>query len=161
MSFTIRGMREKDIQQVQQIAKTSWNYTYEGIIPPKIQENFLTSAYSETMMQKRLKNTFIWVSEIDGKIVGFANFSPVKENDEAELAAIYLHPDYLGKGIGTALLNEGIQTLKGAKAIFINVEKDNIIGTTFYKAKGFKVVSEFEDDFGGHILKTVRMVLHI
>ena len=33
MEFKIRKMKKKDIRQVQQIAKTSWNHTYEGIIP--------------------------------------------------------------------------------------------------------------------------------
>ncbi|MCO0601482.1 GNAT family N-acetyltransferase, partial [Peribacillus butanolivorans] len=69
--------------------------------------------------------------------------------------------EYQGKGIGTALLKEGIKNLEGAKEIFINVEKDNQIGTTFYKAIGLEVVSEFDDNFDGHILKTVRMVLKL
>jgi ribosomal protein S18 acetylase RimI-like enzyme len=161
MVCTIRKMQKEDIHQVQQVAKISWNYTYEGIIPLEIQESFLKSAYHDEMMQKRLENSFIWVSEVDGKIVGFANFSPAKEDGETELGAIYVHPVYLGKGIGTALLNEGIQYIEGAKEIFINVEKENRMGATFYKAKGFKVVSEFDDDFDGHILKTVRMVLKV
>ena len=33
MECKIRKMKKKDIPQVQQIAKTSWNHTYEGIIP--------------------------------------------------------------------------------------------------------------------------------
>ncbi|MFC7684966.1 GNAT family N-acetyltransferase [Ureibacillus sp. GCM10028918] len=161
MRFFIRKMKEEDIQQVQQVAKTSWNYTYEGIIPSEIQENFLKSAYSDEMMQRRLERSIIFVAEVDGKIVGFANYSPVKEDGKAELAAIYLYPEYQGKGIGTALLKEGFKYLDGVKEIFINVEKENKIGKTFYEAKGFKVVTEFDDDFDGYILRTVRMVLII
>lgn len=160
MGFVIRKMKEEDIQQVQQVAKTSWNYTYEGIIPPEIQENFLKSAYNDEMMIRRLERSIIFVAEVDGKIVGFANYSPVKEEGKVELVAIYLYPEYQGNGIGTSLLEEGFN-LDGVKEISINVEKENRIGTTFYKAKGFKVVSEFDDDFDGHILKTVRMVLKV
>ncbi|HZG59256.1 MAG TPA: GNAT family N-acetyltransferase [Anoxybacillus sp.] len=161
MEFIIRQMQKEDIQQVRQIAKTSWNYTYKGIIPLEIQESFLKSAYNDDMMQRRLERSFIFVSEVDGKVVGFANFSPVKEERETELLAIYLLPEYHRKGIGTALLKEGIKNLEGVKEVFVNVEKDNQIGTNFYKAKGFEVVSEFDDDFDGHILKTVRMVLKV
>jgi ribosomal protein S18 acetylase RimI-like enzyme len=159
MNFHIRSMHSGDIQEVKQVAKRSWNDTYEGVIPLEIQECFLKSAYNDEMMQKRLESSFIYVSEVDGKIVGFANFSPVTEDGRTELLAIYLSPEHQGKGIGTALLNEGLKNLEGAKGVFVNVEKENKIGKTFYQAKGFKVVSEFDDDFDGHTLKTVRMVL--
>jgi hypothetical protein len=53
----------------------------------------------------------------------------------------------------------GNKTLEGTKKIYTNVEKDNLIGSAFYKAKGFIVFSEFDDDFKGHLLKTVRLVL--
>ncbi|WP_028392416.1 GNAT family N-acetyltransferase [Bacillus cihuensis] len=161
MEFTIRPMQKEDIKQVQQVAKTSWHTTYEGIIPYEIQEGFLKIAYSDEMMQARLEQSIIFVSEVKGKIVGFANYSPVKGGGETELGAIYLFSEYQGKGIGTALLNEGIKNIAGVKAIFINVEKENKIGKIFYKAKGFEVVAEFDDNFDGHLLKTVRMVLNV
>lgn len=161
MSLIIRKAETKDIGLVQQVAKVSWNATYDGIIPNEIQENFLQSAYSNEMMERRVKNSLFLIAEIGDEIVGFANFSPVREKGEVELGAIYLSPKYQGKGIGTALLQKGIQLLAGVKKVFINVEKENEIGKTFYQAKGFKIHSEFDDDFDGHILKTIRMVLTV
>ncbi|MFT8930471.1 MAG: GNAT family N-acetyltransferase [Sporolactobacillus sp.] len=161
MDFTIRKMQNKDIQQVQQIAKISWNATYKGIIPFNIQESFLNYAYNNKMMKKRIEQSFLFVSEVNRNIVGFANFSPVKKDGEVELEAIYLCPQFQGKGIGTALLKEGIRDLKGVKKVFVNVEKENKIGTNFYTSKGFDVISEFDDNFDGHILKTVRMALKV
>jgi len=161
MPYTIRKMHLEDIPQIQNVAKVSWNATYEGIIPSAIQESFLKSAYNDKMMKRRYERSTIFVAEVEGKVVGFANFSPLKENGEAELGAIYLYPEYHGNGIGTALLNEGIQFLKGVKEIYINVEKDNQIGIRFYQAKGFVVVSHFDDYFEGYPLKTVRMVLQL
>nr|WP_240666647.1 N-acetyltransferase [Longirhabdus pacifica] len=159
--YNIRKMKQEDIKQVQQVAKASWNATYEGIIPFEIQENFLKSAYSDEMMQKRLDNTLMLISEREGEIVGFANFSPVKKQGKVELAAIYLYPQYQGQGIGSALLQEGIKNLNNVKEIYINVEKENTIGKSFYEAKGFEVIEEFDDHFDGHILKTIRMVLKV
>lgn len=154
-------MHYDDIKEVKNVAKITWNATYEGIIPTKVQNNFLKSAYNDERMKQRLENSFLFVAEVDGKIVGFANFSPVREDGKVELGAIYLYPEYQGNGIGTALLQEGITDLQGIKEIYINVEKDNKIGKTFYEAKGFEIVKEFDDEFDGHILKTVRMVLRI
>lgn len=159
MNFVIRKMKQEDIKPVQNVAKISWNATYKDIIPVDVQDKFLKSAYNDEMMQKRLDNTLLLVATIEKEIVGFANFSPIKNDGEVELGAIYLLPSYQGRGIGTALLQEGIKQIIGVKEIYINVEKDNKVGKVFYEAKGFKVVEEFDDDFDGHILQTVRMVL--
>lgn len=161
MDFTIRHAKKEDLESVQQVAKTSWNATYEGIIPVHVQNNFLKMAYSDEMMDRRLQHTLLLVAELDGNIIGFANFSPVNANGEAELSAIYIYPNNQGNGVGTSLLQKGIEELIGVKKIYINVEKENEIGKRFYEAKGFEVVSEFDDDFDGHILKTVRMVLNV
>jgi len=154
-------MKREDITNVQDVAAKSWNVTYEGIIPAMTQENFLNAAYSDEMMEKRLNNTLMLVAEVQQQIVGFANYSPVNNKGETELAAIYIYPEYQGAGIGTGLLQEGIKHLHDVKKIYINVEQENRIGINFYEAKGFITVDEFDDDFDGHILKTVRMVLKL
>ncbi|WP_090866429.1 GNAT family N-acetyltransferase [Oceanobacillus limi] len=154
-------MRREDIENVQDVAKKSWNATYEGIIPNRIQENFLNAAYSDERMEQRLSGSYLFVAEVENKIVGFANFSPVQRNGKVELGAIYLYPEHQGKGIGSAFLQEGIQKIDGIREIYINVERDNTIGKNFYEAKGFKLVEEFDDNFDGHILKTLRMVLAV
>lgn len=161
MSFVIREMVKEDTEQVQDVAKKSWNTTYEGIIPNKIQENFLNAAYSNEMMEKRLSKSFLFIAEAENKIVGFANYSQVNSEGQVELGAIYIYPNYQGKGIGTALLQEGIKNIENIKEVYVDVEKENTIGKNFYKAKGFKIVKEYDDNFDGHILKTVRMALSL
>ncbi len=161
MDYTIRPMEKQDKPAVQEVAKISWHATYEGIIPLHIQDNFVKVAYSEEMMQKRLAHSVIFVAEAGGTVVGFADFSPVNENGQSELNAIYLLPDWQRDGIGTALLQKGLTELEGVRDIYVNVEKDNTTGMRFYEAKGFCRVKEYDDDFDGHILKTVRLCLNV
>src|SRR5699024_5071933 len=78
---------------------------------------------------------------------------------KTELAAIYLYPEQQGRGIGTALLDEGLHHIKGVKEVMVDVEKENEKGNTFCKARGYEVVDEFEENFAGSIVKTVRMGL--
>lgn len=156
LEYIIRKAKKQDLQQIQQVAKSSWMDTYENIIPIDVQEQFLQSAYSDDMMVRRLENTLLLVAEDAEQIVGFANFSPVKD-DKTELAAIYLYPAYKGKGIGTALLQKGIRLMEDIKEITLHVEKENEVGINFYKAKGFNKVDEFEEDLNGFTLKTVKM----
>lgn len=161
MSFIIRKIITKDIEQVQDVAKKSWHATYDGIIPSHIQEKFLSVAYSNEMMEKRFNGSIIFVAEMEGKVVGFANFTSVNNEGQSELSAIYLYPHCQGKGIGTALLQKGMKELESMKEIYIDVEKENFIGKAFYEAKGFKTIKEYNDNFDGHMLKTVRMCLTI
>ncbi len=159
VSFIIRAMKKDDIYQIQDVAKKSWNATYDEIIPLSIQENFLNVAYNDEMIIKRMEESFIFVSEIEYKVVGFANFTRLNDELQSELSAIYLYPKFQGRGIGTALLEKGIKELDNVVEIYIDVEDENIIGKTFYEAKGFKIIKKFDDNFDSHILKTVRMCL--
>lgn len=161
MGFHIRDMDKKDIKAVQSVARESWKTTYTGIIPMEIQETFLRSAYSDGMMHKRLEVSSLYVAEVKGEIVGFANFSTVKQGGIAELGAIYLLSEYHGEGIGTALLQEGIKNLTGAQSLIADVEKENKSGVNFYHAKGFQTHSEFDDNLDGLITRMARMVLPI
>lgn len=161
MTIAIRKMNEGDIEQVQSVARSSWRTTYKGIIPDSIQENFVATAYSSEMLLKRLNETLFLVGEEADRIIGFANFTPLKDERKVELGAIYLYEDYQGKGIGTDLLKAGIQHLNNVKKVYVNVEKENLAGVHFYKSKGFIIETEYEDLFDGHILQTVRMVLEV
>ncbi len=158
MDVFIRPMRKKDISAVQKIARISWYDTYENLIPLDIQNRFLNSAYSDDALINRLNHSHLFIAEVTGKIVGFANFSPVKDG-KIELGAMYLEPDYQGKGIGTSLLAKGIELI-GVKQVIVYVEKDNKKGMNFYHAKGFEFVSEKEEEFGGHLLQTVCLTLN-
>ncbi|WP_425435881.1 N-acetyltransferase family protein [Oceanobacillus senegalensis] len=153
-------MKKKDISEVQHVAKISWNSTYEGIIPVDIQNNFLKDAYSCKTMKRRLKHTTIFVAEVEGKVVGFANYSPVSRDGSTILGAIYIYPEYQGMGIGSHFLQKGVEEL-GATKIQLNVEKNNHIGMRFYKKKGFEEVDEYEDELGGYPIHSIKMVLHV
>lgn len=161
LELTIRTMKHSDSKAVKHIAETTWHATYEGIIPEEIQNNFLRMAYNESRLKSRMERSIVYVALVDDTVVGFANYVHLKNAGEVELAAIYLLPKVQGEGIGTALLNHGIREIADVRYIYINVERDNEIGTHFYEAKGFTVVDEFIENFDGHDLQTVRMVLDI
>ncbi|PIC98770.1 GNAT family N-acetyltransferase [Sporosarcina sp. P29] len=161
MSFLVREMVSEDIERVQDIARQSWHATYEGIIPRTIQDCFLDAAYDTPMMNRRLQTSNLFVVEVDDEVVGFADFSQVDEDGKSKLRAIYLYPDRQGKGLGSALIQKGIEVLGKLKELIVEVEKDNMIGRKFYEAKGFEVVKEYDDNFDGHTLKTIQMIRNL
>ena len=157
----IRAMKLEDIAAVQQIAKISWNDTYDGIIPIEVQNLFIERAYSTAMMMKRLEKTSVYVAVHDDQVVGFANLTRVDEDGDAELTAIYLLPSHQRMGYGKQLLEEGLQHIQDARQLFVYVESDNKKGRDFYENIGFTCIEEFDELFEGHPLSTAKYVYYL
>ena len=64
--------------------------------------------------------TISLVAEVDGQVVGHIAFSPVKMSDDTKdwygLGPVSVHPDFQRKGIGKALIREGLLQLKDLNA---------------------------------------------
>ena len=153
-------MEKDDTEAVRHIAYASWHHTYEGIIPRHIQDTFLEGAYHPEMLEKKRTQAYVYVAEIAGEVIGFANVSLKNEMKEAELFAIYLLPTYQGYGVGTALIDYSLQE-QHLQTLYVEVEQANDIGMQFYKAKGFTHVKTYTEDFAGHLLQTVRLRLDV
>lgn len=84
-----------------------------------------------------------------GKVVGvimFKSYSPMSFFNGAVEMGIYVHKDYIGKGIGSALLHEAVPLLKAAGKTSIcstvsSINKDSI---AFHGARGFKNRGAYE-----------------
>lgn len=150
----IRKMVKSDIEAIQHIAAISWHATYDGIIPSDVQKQFLQQAYATERLEQRLEQTNMYVAVEEDEIIGYAAFSSVRHDGEVELSAIYVLPSKQGQGVGSKLLTHGILELQ-PRAIYANVEKENLGGRQFYDAKGFNVAASFEEPFLQHTLKTL------
>lgn len=155
----IRKAATGDLGSIQTIASKSWNDTYRGLIPEDVQSRFLSEAYSDAMMPVRLEKTLLLVADQGEELVGFANAS--KKVGTAHLHAIYMLPEAKGSGIGTQLLEHLIAELAPVREIYVEVEKGNRSGETFYAAKGFKEIGIYQEDLYGHTLTTRKMVLRV
>ncbi len=94
-----------------------------------------------------------YVAECDGKIVGlmFGTLDTDYEcfkNRYADLTALYVYPQYQGKGIGTALRDIFTEwaKAKNAEKYIIGVLKDNAKARKVYESWGGEL-SDYEYDF--------------
>lgn len=104
MALIIRYITQEDIPFVQEIAKTNWYTTYKGILPRPNQDNFLQNTYSRNRLMSRFQSSPFFVAKLNETLVGFANFSNVKD----ELAEFLLYIYYLinkDKGLGLHFYN--------------------------------------------------------
>ncbi len=47
------------------------------------------------------------------------------------------------------------------KSLIVCVERENTTGMSFYQARGFVRIAEYDDLFDGHILKTIKLSLKL
>lgn len=85
----IRTAKTSDIPQIQIIRNSVTENTLSN-------PNLVTDQDCETFITERGKG---WVCEIDDQIVGFA----IVDLQEHNIWALFIHPDFEQKGIGTAL----------------------------------------------------------
>lgn len=154
----IRDIQTRDFPAVRRVARETWADTYRDIIPEGVQAEFVRRAYSWESLARRMESGVFLVAELDGEVVGFANFAEVPSAGEVRLGAIYVLPDEQGRGAGSRLLEAGISRFPAAARITLRVERDNLPARRFYEARGFREAGEFTDDLIGHETREVEMV---
>ncbi|USR97028.1 N-acetyltransferase [Aliivibrio fischeri] len=74
-----------------------------------------------------------YVVKVDSKVVGFYSLY------ENMLAAIFVSPEYQGKGVGKQLISHAKEQ---CPMLTLNVYSENVASYQFYLSQGFTVISE-------------------
>jgi GNAT superfamily N-acetyltransferase len=135
----------------------SWRVAYKGIVPD---EHLASLSYEKRAGRWResLSNAdsaaFVYVAQDDdGTVIGFAGGGPERDGDPnylGELYVIYLHPDYLRRGIGRQLAQTVARRLieMGLSSMLVWVLAQNS-SRQFYEALGGKHLYEKTIEIGG------------
>jgi GNAT superfamily N-acetyltransferase len=135
----------EDVKGIQEVFYKTWLLTYPnkelGITLDDIEERFKDS-FSDEALAKRWKrvqgaqNEKLIIAKEGGKVVGLIRvlFNP----DNNQLQAIYILPEYQGKGIGTLLWKEASKYFDPKKTTIVQVAIYNANAIGFYKKLGFK-----------------------
>ena len=154
MEIKYRPLQKEDGYEWYTLLDEVWRVAYGHIFPKEV---FDGRDYAREERVKGLtvdkyvgESKIAYVAECDGKIVGlmFGTLDTDYEcfkNGYADLTALYVYPEYQGKGIGTALrdiFTEWANAKKVNKYI-IGVLKDNTKARKVYESWGGKL-SEYE-----------------
>ncbi|WP_308531479.1 GNAT family N-acetyltransferase [uncultured Paenibacillus sp.] len=165
-SLLIRPARLNDIEGIREVAVETWNSTYETIYPEHFIATYLTHAYAKSSLEQSItldeaqSSRKFMVAEWEGEIVGFGQLS---EPDEgvSELTRLYILKEHQRKSIGKHLLNELIRQNPLIKEIYAWCERENGIGTLFYKSNGFVYTEDKEEvlfDYRTMMAKFVKRI---
>jgi ribosomal protein S18 acetylase RimI-like enzyme len=144
--ITITKAQVDDTREIQMILYRIWLVTYPnkeaGITLEDIEERFrerLTEEAIEKRKQKFLENAsqkeFFLVAKDGDTMVGVCGIWIKEEYNQ--LWAIYVLPEYQGKGIGRMFWNEVVRLFDPEKKIIVQVATYNEKAIGFYKKLGF------------------------
>ncbi len=151
MDYILREMKKEEYPLLDDFLYEAI-YIPDGVEPPpksviKLPE---LQEYVGDFGKKQHDKAF--VAEVEGNIVGAVWVRVMNDyghidNDTPSLA-MSLHKNYRGLGIGTALLNQLLSTLKeeGYSKISLSVQKENY-AVKLYKKAGFIIVNETEEEY--------------
>ena len=90
----------------------------------------------------RSPDTTYIVADVEGDVAGFLALVRV-DDGHAELDALFIHPDYIGNGIGRALLQRAIERARitGVRKLIIQADPN---AESFYRAAGAVLFGERE-----------------
>lgn len=143
--FRIRYANIGDAKTLGEIHSKSWKVAYKGIVPDEILKNITIEkrqAYFEKALTEEWEEDAIIFKDNDA--VGLICIGKCRDVDKThtcgEIWGIYLLPEYWNMGIGSELINWGINELKkrNYSKVILWVLEENTNARKFYEKVGFK-----------------------
>lgn len=152
--MNVRQATVEDIDVLVQIARKSFYGAFARFPEnsPEDLKSYMDRAYTVEVFSAELADEDItyFVAEIEGKLVGYAKLKRnsceegVTGDNPIELCRLYNLQEFIGKGVGRALI---LKCLEFAKAnwhdtIWLGVWEDNTSAINFYRKFGFEKCGE-------------------
>lgn len=136
----IRPAKIKDAGRIAEIHVESWQQGYRRILPAEFLASLDLDKREQMWRSLVEKGEKVYVAEhADLGIIGFVFLGIPQDHDMAnatELTAIYLDPNFYGRGIGTTLW-EVVEKELTTDLVYLWVLAANLRGIAFYEKNGF------------------------
>ncbi|MDF2653201.1 MAG: acetyltransferase [Paenibacillus sp.] len=154
----IRSFTDSDINQivslfyetVHSVNKRDYSQEQLNAWAPKDEEKLKLNTWKES-----LSHNVTYVAEIEGKIVGFSDMTPFGHLDR-----LYIHKDYQGQGIASALVNKLESEARGLGLIEIDAEA-SITAKPFFERQGYRIIQSQVVERRGVKLVNFKMVKNL
>lgn len=147
LAVEIGSARPEEAREIAELLYRSWLDTYPneqfGITTRAIKE-YWKEEFSEPAVQDRAQriekmspNVSLLVARVKGELVGVARVSRLEQ--ENYLGALYVHPEYISKGLGAALWARVREVSDKTKDTTLFVAPYNERAKKFYESIGFAI----------------------
>ncbi|MDB5260264.1 MAG: inorganic pyrophosphatase, inorganic pyrophosphatase [Candidatus Nomurabacteria bacterium] len=171
LKFEISVATPEDARGIREVQYKTWLETYTnenaGITTEDVEKRF-EDAFTDEKIKKREEsirnqpeNENFYVVKNSGKVIGFCMV--IRKEDRNQLQAIYILPEFQGKGLGKNLWNKAKEFLDKEKDTYVEVVDYNQGAINFYTSLGFKKTDrkwreEEEIKVNGKVLPEIEMV---
>ena len=154
LALSLRQARPSDAADLARIYINSWQDTYAGILPHTLLGNMSQTTHTARWKSMIAGSVGVLVAEdaMEGAI-GLASFGAARDRGlglDGEIYTLYVDPDFLGCGTGTALLHGAFAALKERKfhsCLVWSHAQNN--ARFFYEAMGGQRMAERTTRLGG------------
>lgn len=162
----LRDATAQDAALISRTIAASWRGAYEGFIDP-VYLSRLPDEYWLPSMRSWLESgrMYALIAEVAGEPVGCIVFGRGRDEDHAdwgEIVSLYLLPQAMGQGIGSALLSAAVAGLRedGYDKVYLWAILDNKRAWRFYQRHGFRFTADLvKYRIGSGEVTDVRLVL--
>lgn len=144
----IRPARVEDARQIAGVHVLSWQGAYRGLLPQAYLDGLdpaqRVDRWERSLTEATGYRDGVLVAEAAGTLLGFAGYSPSRDDDVdpgrvGEIKSIYLLPSAWGKGIGRRLMGAALGHLAEARfgLATLWVLDSNVRARRFYEAGGW------------------------
>lgn len=163
--FKLYEATEKDAALISRIIARSWHGTYQELIDPvylaRLPEEYWLPSMRSWLGSGRMYGL---IAEQDGLPVGCIIYGRGRDEaygDWGEIVSLYLLPELLHQGIGSALLTAALSDLRedGFSRVYLWVILGNEGAERFYQHHGFALTDEqVQYKIGSQDITDVRMI---
>lgn len=147
--LNIRSATEKDALAVATINVLGWKTTYRGLVPDELLDHLSVTEKRIENFSKAISDCPIFlVAENETGVIGYLNGGKPHISEFPylhEIYGFYVHPEYQGKGIGTALIGAFQEKIKG-QSFCVCMLDGNTKALHFYQKRGGIRYPEFDND---------------
>ena len=153
-NVSVRPAQAGDTTSISDVVRESWLHSNRNLLPDDSAKSLMHCQRLAEVVALNWRT--VQVAEYEGRIVG-----AVGVNEQGHFWMLYVLPDYQGLGVGSALYDSAIGSLKqrGAARAMLEVLAANENAVAFYRARGWVAEGRRTEHIPGFRFTAVRMGL--
>lgn len=166
-TISIRPAEESDAEILADLGARTFSDTYSSILPAKDLNNYLSKAFSIEQMLRDITDpqVLLFLGLVSNTVCSYIKLQPTPTRNvigggrPIELLRLYILPRWKGIGIGSALMDVGLDAAldKSYETCWLKVWEGNDRAIEFYKNRGFSPIGSEPYPVGSTSRKVVLM----